>query len=176
MRLDVDSQGLHPTTTSCLEAMAWLQGKRGFSRILDVGCGNGILSLTAAGIWNAQVIAADIAQVAVSDTARHSHEHGMESLITPIRSDGFQHPLIRERAPYDLILFNLLAEPIVQMSPHVKSHLAPGGICILSGILEWLSSDVEAAYTALSFGIMHSILRSPWQTYIMRMENHADAK
>ena len=168
MPITINTVGLHPATESCLEALQWLHEEHNFSNILDMGCGNGVLSLAAAGIWNANVLAADIAPQAVTDTTQNIARHKLEALVTPLHSDGFTHALIRARAPYDLIIFNLLAEPIVQMAPEVKSHLADDGVCILSGILAWMASDVETAYSRLGFTTLKIISRSPWQTYIMR--------
>lgn len=173
MTVPIDTAGIHPTTISCLEALQWLQGVHAFARVLDMGCGDGLLSQAAAGMWKADVLAADIAPEAVEATRRQSAALGMEGLITAIRSDGFQHALIKERAPYDLILFNLLAEPIVQMAPQVRQSLAPGGICLLSGILEWMAAEVEAAYRALGFETLHQITRTPWRTYILRRQKEA---
>jgi len=169
MPIAIDTAGLHPATESCLEALQWLYEEHIFSNILDMGCGNGVLSLAAAGIWNARVLAADIAPQAIADTTKNIARHKLEALVTPLHSDGFAHELIRAHAPYDLIIFNLLAEPIVQMAPEVKSHLAHGGVCILSGILAWLAADVESIYTGLGFTVLKTITRSPWQTYIMRL-------
>jgi len=167
MTFTIETKGLHPATESCIEALQWLQEKHVFSNILDMGCGNGILALASAGIWNANVVAVDIAQQAVDDTSRNAADHHMESLVAALRSDGFQHQRIRERAPYDLIIFNLLAEPIIQMAPDVQSHLDPGGICILSGILAWLAADVEAIYTQRGFTPLKTITRSPWVAFVM---------
>jgi len=170
MPVTIDTAGLHPTTEACLEALEWLHERQHFSNVLDMGCGNGILSLASAGIWGANILAADIAPQAVADTQAQCKTHQMESLITVIRSDGFHHEMIAKAAPFDLIIFNLLAEPIVQMAPQLRTHLATGGVCILSGIQEWLSASVEETYRALGFAQLHSITRSPWRTYIMKHE------
>src|ERR1700737_4861831 len=98
------SEMLHPTTEACLEMLQWLRQTCQCRNILDIGCGNGILSLAAASLWKTKVLAVDISQQAVTDTMRHCAESRMESYVTALRSDGFQHTSIQERAPYDLII------------------------------------------------------------------------
>ena len=169
MPIAIDTAGLHPATESCLEALQWLQEGYNFTHILDMGCGNGILSLAAAGIWQAKVLAVDIAPQAIADISQQIAVHHMEHLVTPLRSDGFCDALIGNRAPYDLIIFNLLAEPIMQMAPDVKSHLADGGVCILSGILSWLAADVEIAYANLGFTKLKVISGHPWVTLVLQL-------
>ena len=169
MPIAIDTAGLHPATESCIEALQWLYEGYIFTNILDMGCGNGILSLAAASAWKAKALAVDIAQQAIADTNRNIAEHHMENYVTSLRNDGFRHKLIADRAPYDLIIFNLLAEPIVQMAPQLKSHLSKGGVCVLSGILSWLAGDVEKAYSSLGFTTLKTLPRSPWQTYILQL-------
>ena len=166
---------MHPTTECCLEALQWLEARQPFAHMLDIGCGSGILSVVAAGLWRqAELLAADISPQAVIDTEHVSREHGLEHCIKIIRSDGFNHPLIRERAPYDLIICNLLAEPITAWAPQMQSHLADKGICLLSGILAWLAPPLEETYRRLGFEVIHTIERSPWVTYVMRFPCHPE--
>ena len=161
---------LHPTTESCLEALAWLHTQERFSNILEIGCGSGILSLTAVALWQAQVLATDISQQAVADTQQLIQQQTLASNITVLRSDGFNHPLIRQNVPYDLIICNVLAEPLVQWAPEMQSSLTKGGICLISGILSWLASPLEDVYKGLGFEILYTIQRSPWVTYVIRRE------
>jgi ribosomal protein L11 methyltransferase len=171
MAMTVEIAGLHPATVCCIEALQWLHGQRQCANILEIGCGSGVLSVVAAGLWQAGVLAADIAPQAVADTQQLSREQGMAGRITAIRSDGFKEPLIRKRAPYDLIICNLLAEPIAQWAPEMQSHLTKDGVCLLSGILAWLAPTLEDTYKSLGFEIIHTISRSPWMTYVMRNQS-----
>ena len=168
MPITIDTAGIHPTTVSCLEALEWLQTVYNMQNILDIGCGNGILSLAAAGIWKAKVVATDIAEQAVSDTKANAHQHALDTLVTAIRSDGFQHALIGARIPYDLIICNLLAEPITQMAPLMKKHLGAGGICLISGILAWMADDVERTYLQQGFTMLKKIQRTQWNTFLLK--------
>lgn len=169
MNIAVTAENLHPTSEMALEALQWLDENReeGFKNVLDMGCGNGILSVMAAALWDSRVLAVDIAPKAVQDTLDSAAAHGVEGRVTARQSDGFLHPMVDERAPYDLIFFNLLAEPIVRMAPQVKSHLKPGGICLIGGILSWKAEATEAVYKDIGFEIIRQIVRSPWHLYIM---------
>src|SRR5690554_2363922 len=100
--LTVDTGGLHPSTEACLQAMQILHDRRDFARILDLGCGKGILSIVAAHIWNATVTAVDISSEALEDAKREIEGYGLSQRISTVRSDGFSATALREKAPFDL--------------------------------------------------------------------------
>lgn len=167
-QIALSTEGLHPSSELCLEALHWLHSRADFSHILDLGCGNGFLSLTCASIWDASVLAADISPKAVADTHAQIIAHGLESRIEAVRSDGFSNPLITQRAPYDLIICNLLAELLTGMALEVKKHTKPVGYCIFSGILDWKAADTKAIYTGLGFEILQEFNQSPWQAWLLK--------
>ena len=169
---DIICDGLHPTTVSCMEAMQVLKEQYSFSHMLDMGCGSGILAVLAAHWWQAEVLAVDISAQAVTDTQALAKAQGMQERVRVLRSDGFSEASITQGAPYDLIIFNLLAEKLVQLAPEVKRHCAPGGICILSGILSWLEADVIRAYEMLGFTLLQRISREPWHTLVWKLPNN----
>jgi ribosomal protein L11 methyltransferase len=166
--LTLDTQNLHPTTEACLLAMQRLQDTCEFSTILDIGCGNGILSVVAAHAWDARVLAADISPNAVKDATATVAAYRLEDRIRVIRSDGFSDPQISAGAPYDLVVCNLLADLLLRMAPDVKNSLAPGGYAILSGSLSWLAEGVKQAYLDLGFEIVEEITLAPWVAYLAR--------
>lgn len=169
MPIALNTEGAHPATHLCLQALQWLQERRDFARVLDMGCGNGILSVAAAAIWDSRVLAADISEQALEDARRNIAANGMEERVTLVRSDGFVAPRIREQAPYDLILFNLLAEPVVAMAQEVKAHLAAGGMAVIGGLLAWKAGGAAQAYQNLGFEIVRQFDDSPWRNYIVRL-------
>ncbi len=167
MPLTVDTQNLHPSTLACLEAMQTLETHE-FHNILDMGCGNGVLSIVAAHIWPGAVTAADIDAKAVADTERAVAENGLQERILAVRSDGLTHPDIKTRAPYDLALCNLLSEISLKIARDLAASMKKGGYCILSGVLEWKTAELEQAYTGLGFTIKSKNITSPWVTYILQ--------
>lgn len=167
MNIAVNAVGLHPTTELCLEALQWLHERKDIRNALDMGCGNGILSVTAAAIWPARVLAADISEKAVNDARAMADSHGLSGAVQVIRSDGFANAAIINDAPYDLICFNMLAESLISMAPHVKAYLSKDGIALISGILRWQESDVEATYKALGFEFTKQYQENPWSAYLL---------
>lgn len=168
MSFAIDTSALHPTTELGLEALHWLKARTQCANILDMGCGNGLLSLVSAQIWDAKVLAADISENAVADTLRAISEQQLEGQITVVRSDRFAHPLIARTGPYDLIVANLLAQWLREMAGDIKNNLKPNGYAILCGILEWLAADTELSFSTLGFEIVERIKLPPWQCSIVR--------
>lgn len=169
--LAIDTQNLHPSTLACLELLTWLHERATFHKALEIGCGGGILSLATASIWGAQVVAIDISENAVYDTQAAAKAHGLESLVTVLRSDGFSHPAIAESAPYELILCNVLAELQTRLAQDIKKHVIPGGHILLSGILAWKAEATLQVYTGLGFEIAYKIEKSPWISCLLLSPN-----
>ncbi len=154
--------GFHPTTQTALMAMESLKHED-FLNILDMGCGSGILSLVAASWWGqAAVTAADIEEKAIETTRQNAKEAGIDR-ITAIRSDGFSERAVKERGPYDLIICNIIAEPIIRLAPGMTQALAPGGVAVLSGMLVWLLPQVAEAYQAAGFSVLEEFQQAEWR-------------
>lgn len=127
----------HQTTKSCLLALSELYRRKvPHQNILDMGCGSGILSLGAAKLWpDANITAVDIDEEAVIVTLQNTRDNLLDSQIHAAVSDGYTSALVRERAPYDIIMANILARPLIEMAPDLYQALKPGGYCILSGFV-----------------------------------------
>ena len=134
--------GQHATTAGCLEALDALErsGKR-FTNIADIGTGTGLLAFAALNLWpDAKCIGTDIDQVAV-DVARDNAAinevplgHSSGQLLLAV-ADGMDSALLSARAPFDLIIANILAGPLIDLAPNFASALAPGGSLLLAGLL-----------------------------------------
>lgn len=147
--------GQHATTAGCLEALDRLQreGQR-FANVADIGTGTGLLAFAALALWpEAKCIATDIDGLAV-EVARDNAAinrvrlgHGAGELLLA-EADGADSPLLAARAPFDLIIANILAGPLIELAPDFARSLAPGGRIVLAGLLDSQADAVAAAYRA----------------------------
>ena len=134
--------GTHPTTQLCLEATEDLIVPG--AKVLDLGCGSGILSIAAAKLGAQHVLALDIDPVAVGIAQENIEQNGVAERITV--QEGSLESLIASARRFDLILVNILARVIIQMcDQHLGEVVRPGGLAIFSGIIDEQANDVEAA-------------------------------
>ena len=129
--------GHHETTALCLAALSDLAKRRRFANVLDLGCGTGLLAIGAAKLWRKRVIASDIDRVAVEVTRENARANGEAPLVRAVTADGLDLAALAARAPYDLIVANILAGPLTQLAPQIARALAPRGVLVLSGLLQW---------------------------------------
>jgi ribosomal protein L11 methyltransferase len=145
--------GQHATTAGCLEALDQLQrdGKH-FANVADIGTGTGLLAFAALELWpEARCIATDIDAVAVEVARDNAAIHGVplghgagELLLAP--ANGMDSPMLSARAPFDLIIANILAGPLIDLAADFAKTLAPGGSIILAGLLDTQAEAVAATY------------------------------
>jgi ribosomal protein L11 methyltransferase len=134
--------GTHPTTQLCLEALEDLLIPS--AKVLDLGCGSGILAIGAAKLGAQSVLALDIDTVAVESAQENAEQNGVAEKITV--QEGSLESVVTSARRFDLILVNILARIIIQMcSQHLGDVVRPGGLAIFSGIIEEQANDVEAA-------------------------------
>jgi ribosomal protein L11 methyltransferase len=138
--------GHHETTALCLRVLSDLSKSRRFENVLDLGCGTGLLAIGAAKLWRRPVLASDIDAVAVAVTRENARANGEAPLVRAITADGLAHPALARRAPYDLVVANILAGPLTLLAPQVARALAPGAALILSGLLRWQENLVVSFY------------------------------
>jgi ribosomal protein L11 methyltransferase len=129
--------GTHPTTRMCLGWIAAHEADISGHRVLDYGCGSGILAIGAAMHGGAPIDAVDIDPAAISTTAQNAADNGVT---------------LRSGAPdmaageYRLVLANILATPLKMLAPLLCAHVAAGGHLVLAGILERQADELKAAY------------------------------
>jgi ribosomal protein L11 methyltransferase len=151
--------GQHATTAGCLEALDLLARNGSvFANIADIGTGTGLLAFAALALWpEAKCIATDVDPVAIDvarDNAAINHTplgHGSGELLLVV-ADGMDSPLLAARAPFDLIVANILAGPLIELAPDFAQALAPGGTIILAGLLDMQADAVVRAYE--EFGLI----------------------
>lgn len=166
--------GHHETTTGCLRMIDRMraQGLR-FDDIVDVGTGTGLLAFAALALWpRARVAASDIDPVAVAVTAENAAVNGVaigrgHGRIELVTAPGLAHPRLRIRAPYDLVIANILAGPLIELAPVLGGALLPGGSLILAGLLDTQAERVAAAYRRQGLRLADSIVLGDWPTLRM---------
>jgi ribosomal protein L11 methyltransferase len=145
--------GQHATTSGCLASLDRLEvAGKSFANIADIGTGTGLLAFAALALWpQARCIATDIDPVAIdvaSDNAAINNVHvghGAGELLLGV-ADGLESALLTARAPFDLIIANILAGPLIELAPDFARSLAPGGTVVLAGLLNTQADGVIAAY------------------------------
>ena len=147
--------GQHATTAGCLNVLDRLATSGAqFTNIADIGTGTGLLAFAALALWpSARCIATDIDPIAV-DVSRDNAAingvktgHGAGQLLLAV-ADGMDSPMLAARAPFDLLIANILAGPLIELAPDFSKALAPGGTVILAGLLDTQAEAVGKAYEA----------------------------
>ena len=159
--------GHHETTTGCLEAIETLLAERTPARMIDIGTGTGVLAIALAKRLEAVILATDIDPIAVTTTIDNAVENAVGDQIDAIEATGLDHPEIAARAPYDLVVANILAGPLVELAPGVGAITQLGGTAILSGILNTQADGVIAAYEAAGFALKDHLKRKDWTTLVL---------
>jgi len=161
--------GHHETTMGCLQSLDRLKktGHR-FRNIADVGTGTGLLAFAAHHLWkDAKIIASDIDPVAVMVTQENSELNAIalgnhRSQIRLVQSNGLDHPALKQRAPFDLIIANILAGPLVALAPQIAAASGAGTVLLLAGLLNRQKAEVVRAYIREGFRLKHSRLDNEW--------------
>lgn len=170
IRLDAGQafgSGEHESTRGCLRALDRLAGRRRLKRVLDLGCGAGILAIAAAKCWPARVLAADNDPVAVAVARENAARNGVDARVRCLQSDGYGSAVLRGAGPFDLILANILADPLCAMARGTAHNLAPGGTAVLSGLLERQAGRVLAAHRPWGLRLREQIGQGPWVTLVL---------
>jgi ribosomal protein L11 methyltransferase len=146
--------GHHGTTRGCLLALDAIckavDTRQRTPRILDLGTGSGVLAIAAARALHARVLATDIDHTAVSIARENLHRNRAGGVVTVVEAGGAGTRAIRTRAPFDLILANILLGPLLRIAAPLKRLTAPRGRVVLSGILPSQANAVIAAYRPLA--------------------------
>jgi ribosomal protein L11 methyltransferase len=156
--------GHHGTTKGCLLALAALARTRPLGRVLDIGTGSGVLAIAAlkAGAVSALGTDLDAESVRIARENRTNNRSGPKLKL--LHAAGANHQAIRAAAPYDLILANILAGPLVMLSPDIAKLVRPGGRVILSGLLTWQEPQVKAAYAGRGLTLVDRRHINGWST------------
>lgn len=155
--------GHHETTSGCLAMLDALAGDgAAFANVVDIGTGTGLLAFAAAHLWpGAAIVATDIDPVAVAVTRENADANGVDGIVLVV-ADGTLDPAVVAPAPYDLVIANILAGPLVSMAPELAAIAAPGAMIVLAGLLETQRAQVAAAYAACGCSLVEVDRRGDW--------------
>ena len=158
--------GHHGTTVGCLEAFDNLLKTETFEKVLDVGCGTGVLAIAAAKTGSPIAVGTDIDE----PSARIANENAEinDAKCDFYFADGLSDPRIAQHTPYDLVFANILAAPLVHLAPEIGAALKSGGVAILSGLLRTQEERVLEAYLPLGFAVEQTIHHDAWSALQLR--------
>ena len=168
--------GHHETTTGCLtmlDAMK-LSGAR-VDNLIDLGTGTGLLAFAALHLWpRAYATATDIDAIAIDVTIENAEANGIalgmrQGRVALAVADGTDNALVQRRAPYDLVIANILAGPLVDMAADVAAISAPGGQLVLAGLLKTQAEGVARAYRRQGFRLAARLGLGDWAILRFRM-------
>jgi ribosomal protein L11 methyltransferase len=155
--------GHHETTALCLAVLSDLSRRRRFAKVLDLGCGTGLLAIGAVKLWKHKVIASDIDPVAIEVTRENARLNGVGGMVSAFAADGLTHKGLA--GPFDLIIANILAGPLTRLARQIVAKLEPGGTLVLSGLLRNQEKMLLSFYQGLR---LTSIRRDgPWSALVL---------
>lgn len=167
--------GQHATTAGCLAMLSEMKQQGSIVRnIADIGTGTGLLAFAAMHLWpRALATASDIDAVCAPVVLENAAQNGIpvgggSGELTMVIAPGVDDPLIEARAPYDLLIANILAGPLVELAPEFARSVLPGGSLLLAGLLETQEPAVRAAYRRAGFRLAARMVRGDWSILWMR--------
>ena len=164
--------GHHGTTEGCLVALDNILKRRRPRRILDVGCGTGVLAIAAAKAAGTHALASDIDPEAVRVTRLNARRNGVSPAIAAFIAAGLKDQHIARGAPYDLIFANILARPLIALSHGLSRILRPGGDLVLSGLTLDQCRWILAIYRNQGLGPIARIVRGNWAALVLSRPSH----
>jgi ribosomal protein L11 methyltransferase len=163
--------GHHGTTRGCLLLLDDVLKARQPKRVLDLGTGTGVLAIAAAKARRRRVLASDIDPLSVRVAGENARLNGVGDLVQTVRATGFSAPEFARHGPFDLVLANILANPLRQMATPMARNLAPSASVILSGLLPPQARSVIAAYRARGLVLRRHLQIEGWSSLLMQRVN-----
>jgi len=155
--------GTHATTQGCLLAIAKLDPAE-LKSIVDIGTGSGILAIAIAKLWEREILAIEIDPDAVDVARENAALNDVAAQVTVLAGDGLRTPEVIARQPFDLILANILAGPLLELAPAIGVAAAPRAVVILSGLIDSQQDPIVAAYAEQGFRLLDVIAEQELRT------------
>lgn len=163
--------GHHGTTRGCLLLLDHVLKAWRPRRVLDLGTGTGVLAIAAAEALHERILATDIDPLSVTVARENARLNRTGHLVQAVRATGFSAPQFAIAAPFDLVLANILANPLRQLATPMARHLAPSALVILSGLLTHQAPAVIAAYRARGLVPLRHLRIEGWSSLLLRRVN-----
>nr|WP_279349898.1 50S ribosomal protein L11 methyltransferase [Erythrobacter litoralis] len=167
--------GQHATTAGCLAMLDLMKRSGvGIRNLADIGTGTGLLAMAALRLWpNAAATASDIDDVCAGVVADNLNLNGMRAgprrgaLLMTI-ADGMEHSLLQARAPFDLLIANILAGPLIELADDFAASVSARGNILLAGLLETQEAEVRRAYRKAGFRLARRMVNGDWSILWLR--------
>ncbi|MDO5377246.1 MAG: 50S ribosomal protein L11 methyltransferase [Clostridia bacterium] len=155
--------GTHETTFMCMQQLErYVTPGR---RVIDVGCGSGILALAAAKLGAGDVLAIDLDELAVKVAAENTQKNGLADVVRVEHGDLLE----RREEKADVIVANIIADVICSLCGPAKEHLLPGGVFICSGIIKEREEDVQRALSSAGYTVVNRLAKGEWVCLAARL-------
>jgi ribosomal protein L11 methyltransferase len=159
--------GHHGTTRGCLLLLDHVLSIRQPRRVLDLGTGTGVLAIAAAKALRRRVLASDIDRRAAITARENARLNGAGNLVEAIWATGFAADEFKRHGPFDLVLANILANPLKRLATPMRAHLDTSAMVILSGLLPSQANGVIAAYRANGLILRRRIELEGWTSLLL---------
>lgn len=156
--------GHHGTTSGCLLALDQRARRKKMGKVLDIGTGSGVLAIAAIKRGAVSAIASDLDLESVRVARVNAENNHVTNRIKVLHAAGTNSAQIQRSGPYDTIFANILAGPLIGLSPGIAKLIRPGGAIILSGLLRHQEPSVRAAYDGHGLKLVNRIHRDGWST------------
>jgi ribosomal protein L11 methyltransferase len=160
--------GHHGTTRGCLLLLDHVLKAWRPRRVLDLGTGTGVLAIAAAKALHEKILASDIDPPSVQVARDNARLNVSGHLVRAVRATGFSAPQFAQAAPFDLVMANILANPLRQLAGPMARHLAPSALVILSGLLTHQAPAVIATYRARGLVPVRHLRIEGWSSLLLR--------
>ncbi len=154
--------GNHPTTQLCLFALQRLI--KGGERVLDAGTGSGILSIAAVKLGAREVTATEIDTIAIEAAVNNTNHNGVADRVSVLRADS----LSGIRPGFDIAVANITADPIIGMASELARCVRPGGMILISGVIEARADEVAEKLAEAGFELIDKSMNDEWVAMTMR--------